>query len=139
METELESTIFVRNGLQLQVSELKNKLKMTDQDRSKERLVRMRSVVLVERMRNYLTRAMSVLADHRALKTVVRVREINIYTHAKGGLVISSIISKLIHSMCLCNMINDYGKPLNSKCTSSMVTLQKLTRLAQRNRRQFAN
>lgn len=73
METELESTIFVRNGLQLQVSELKNKLKMTDHERNKERKLRMRSIMLVERMRNYLTRAMSVLADHKALKTVVRV------------------------------------------------------------------
>ncbi|ODN04433.1 Cilia- and flagella-associated protein 57, partial [Orchesella cincta] len=72
METELESTIFVRNGLQLQVSELKNKLRMTDSERNKEKRLRMRSLVLVERMRNYLTRAMSVVADHRALKHVVK-------------------------------------------------------------------
>lgn len=73
METELEATIFVRNGLQLQVGELKNKLRMTDKERNKERRLRMRSMVLVERMRNYLTRAMSVVADHKALKLVVRV------------------------------------------------------------------
>lgn len=73
MESELDGTIAVRNGLQLQVSELKNKLRMTDTEQNHEKRMRVRLQVLLERIRSHMTRCMSVLADHRALKAVVKV------------------------------------------------------------------
>ncbi|CAG7830333.1 unnamed protein product [Allacma fusca] len=72
METELESTIAVRNGLQLQVNELTNKLKVTDDEYQRERRLRWRLGVLVHRIRSQMSRAMSILEDHKALKQCIK-------------------------------------------------------------------
>jgi hypothetical protein len=71
MESELDATISVRSGLQLQVAELQNKLKMTDREYTLEKKMRMRLQILLERIRGHMTRCMSVLHDHKALKTTV--------------------------------------------------------------------
>jgi len=73
MEHELDSTIAIRNGLTLQVNELKNKLKITDIEYNHEKRNRVRLQVLLDRIRSQMVRCMSVLADHRALKTIVKV------------------------------------------------------------------
>jgi chromosome segregation ATPase len=72
MENELDATISVRSGLQLQVSELQNKLSKTDQEYNKEKKTRMRLAVLLERIRGHMTRCMSVLHDHNNLKATVK-------------------------------------------------------------------
>lgn len=73
MENELDATIAVRSGLQLQVSELQNKLKMTDHEYNTEKRMRVRLQVLLERIRGHMTRCMSVLQDHKHLKYTVKV------------------------------------------------------------------
>ena len=72
MENELESTIAVRNGLQLQVNELTNKLKVTDDEYQKERRQRWRLSILVHRIRSQMSRAMALLEDHKALKQCIK-------------------------------------------------------------------
>jgi len=75
MEAELDAIGLVKNGLQLQVEELKNKLQMMDDEYLKERWRRMLSMTLVARIRTCMARGMSVLHDHRALKQAVKVNK----------------------------------------------------------------
>ncbi|OXA41793.1 Cilia- and flagella-associated protein 57 [Folsomia candida] len=79
MENELDATIAVRSGLQLQVSELQNKLKMTDHEYNTEKRMRVRLQVLLERIRGHMTRCMSVLQDHKHLKYTVKENMMLVY------------------------------------------------------------
>ena len=73
MENELDTTIAIRNGLELQVNELTNKLRVTDNEYQIEKRLRWRLNILVERIRSHLSRCMSLLQDHHALKNMVKV------------------------------------------------------------------
>jgi len=72
MELELDNTIVVRNGLQLQVNELMRKLKVADKEYQVERRLRWKANILVHRVRAHLTQAIALQQDEKALKQCVK-------------------------------------------------------------------
>lgn len=75
MEQELGTTVAVRNGLELQVNELTNKLGVTEQECEIEKRLRRKLQVLVGRIRSHMSRCMNLLQDHRALKSSIQVSQ----------------------------------------------------------------
>lgn len=74
MEAEMQATVAVRGGFQLQISELQTRLKVMDLEYQSEKKIRVKLETLLNRIRSYMARCMSVLHDYDNLKATVRVR-----------------------------------------------------------------
>ncbi len=96
MEHELDTNIAIRNGLELQVNELTNKLRVTDHEYQIEKRLRWRFSILVQRIRSHLSRCMGLLQDHAALKSIVK----NMYAKFGHTLVVGKASNAEQEAIC---------------------------------------